>query len=104
MFQDKKAAAGYAVISSPLKSRFDVTPAPPRPTHQGAGVGIGPLVQQQLGDTVVAAVRCHVQCCQVVQCDIIHRRLVLQQVLDTLDMVSLGCHVQGGQPVLWGRG
>lgn len=72
----------------------------PVSTYQCSDVGIGLLVQQQLGDSIVAAVSGHVQRCEVVQCDIVNRRLVLQQEFNTLYMVSLGRHVQRGQSVL----
>lgn len=68
--------------------------------YQGSGVGVGSLVQQQFGDTVVATVRGHVQGSQVVQCHIVHGSLVLQQVLHTFHVVPLGCHVQWGEAVL----
>lgn len=69
--------------------------------YQGTGVGVGSLVQQQFGDTVVAAVSSHMQGGQVVQCHVIHGSLVLQQVLDTFHVVPLGCHVEWGQSILW---
>lgn len=68
--------------------------------YQCSSIGIGLLVQQKLGDSVMATVSCHVQRCEVVQCDIINRRLVLQQEFNTLYVVSLGRHVQWGQSVL----
>lgn len=68
--------------------------------YQGTGVGVGSLVQQEFGDTVVAAVSGHVQSSQVVQSHVIHRSLVLQQVLHTFHVVPLGCHVEWGEPIL----
>lgn len=68
--------------------------------YQSSDVGIGLLVQQELGDSVVAAVSRDVQRCEVVQCDVIDRGLVLQQELQALDVVSLGRHVQRRQSVL----
>lgn len=70
-------------------------------TYQCPGVRVGPFVQQQFGDSVVTAVSRHVQRCQVVQRDVINRSLVLQKVFDALNVVTLCCHVQRGQPVLW---
>lgn len=71
--------------------------------YQCSDIGIGLLVQQKLGDSVVATVSGDVQRREVVQRDIVDRRLVLQQEFDTLYVVSLGRHVQRGQSVL-GRG
>lgn len=71
-------------------------------SYQRPGVGVGPLVQQQFGDSVVTTVSRHVQRCQVIQRDIINRSLVLQQVFNTLNVVALGGHVQRRQPVLKG--
>lgn len=48
-------------------------------TYQCSNIRIGLLVQQKLCDSVVATVSRNVQCCEVVQCDIINRCLVLQQ-------------------------
>lgn len=59
-------------------------------TYQCSNVGIGLLIQQKLSDSVVATVSGDVQRCEVVQCDIINRRLVLQQEFKTLYVVSLG--------------
>ena len=58
--------------------------------YQCSNIGICFLVQQKFGDSVVAAVSCNMQRCKVVQCDIINRRLVLQQEFYTLYVVSLG--------------
>jgi len=69
-------------------------------SYQCPGVGVCPLVQQQLGDAVVSAVRGHVQGGQVVQRDVVDGRLVLQQVLHTLHVVALGRHVEWRQAVL----
>lgn len=71
--------------------------------HQCPGVGICPLVQQQLGDPVVSTVGGHVERRQVVQSHIVHRSLMLQQVLDTVNVVPLRPHVERGQPVLEGQ-
>lgn len=54
----------------------------PLNTYQCSNVRIGLLVQQKLSDSVVAAVSSHMQCCEVVQCDIINRCFVLQQEFD----------------------
>lgn len=51
-------------------------------TYQRSNIRIGLLVQEQFSDSVVAAVSGHMQCCEVVQCDIINGCLVLQQELD----------------------
>lgn len=68
--------------------------------YQGTGVGVGSLVQQEFGDTVVATVSSHMQGGQVVQRHVIHGSLVLQQVLDTFHMVPLGRHVEWGESIL----
>ena len=73
----------------------------PVSTYQCSNVGIGLLVQQKLGDSIVATVSGHVQRCEVVQCDIVNRRLVLQQEFNALYVVSLGRHVQRRQSVLY---
>ncbi|TNN42949.1 hypothetical protein EYF80_046870 [Liparis tanakae] len=65
-------------------------------SYQSPGVGVGPLVQQQLGDPEVTAVRRHVERRQVVQRDVVHRGLVLQEVLDAFDVVALSRHVERG--------
>lgn len=57
--------------------------------YQCSGVGVGFLVQQQFGDSVVATVSRYVQRCEVVQRDIVNRRLVLQQEFHTVNVVSL---------------
>lgn len=62
----------------------------PVKTYQCSNIGIGLLVQQKLCHSVVATVSSDMQRCEVVQCDIIHRRLVLQQQFNTLYVVSLG--------------
>lgn len=72
----------------------------PLNTYQCSHVGIGLLVQQKLSDSVVATVSCNVQCREVVQCDIINRRLVLQQQFHAFYVVALGWHVQRGQSIL----
>lgn len=53
-------------------------------TYQCSNVRVGLLVQQKLSDSVVATVSGHMQRCEVVQCDIINRCLVLQQEFDAL--------------------
>lgn len=72
----------------------------PLNTYQCSHVGIGLLVQQKLRDSVVATVSCNVQRREVVQRDIINRRLVLQQQFHAFYVVALGWHVQRGQSVL----
>lgn len=72
----------------------------PLNTYQRSDVGIGLFVQQKLCDSVVATVSCNVQCREVVQRDIINRRLMLQQQLHAFDVVTLGRHVQRGQSIL----
>lgn len=52
----------------------------------------------------MAAVGRHVQRRQVVQRYIVHRSLVVQQVLHALHMVALRRHVQRRQPVLQRQG
>jgi len=42
----------------------------------------------------------HVERRQVVQRDIVHRSLVLQEVFDAFNVVALSRHVERGQPVL----
>lgn len=58
--------------------------------YQCSCIGIGLLVQEELSYSVVATVSCYVQRCEVVERDIINRRLVLQQQFHTLYVVSLG--------------
>lgn len=53
---------------------------------------------------MVTAVGCYMKRGQVVQGDVIDLSIVLQQLPDTVHVVSLGRHVDGGQAVLWGRG
>lgn len=65
------------------------TQSPPI-THQRSNVGIGLLVQQKLSDSVVTTVSCNVQCREVVQRDIINRRLMLQQQFHAFYVVALG--------------
>lgn len=48
-------------------------------SYQCSCIGIGLLVQEELSYSVVATVSCDVQRGKVVECDIINRRLVLQQ-------------------------
>lgn len=72
----------------------------PLNTYQRSDVWIGLLVQQKLSDSVVATVSCNVKCREVVQRDIINRRLMLQQQLHAFDVVTLGRHVQRGQSIL----
>lgn len=68
--------------------------------YQGPGIGVGPLVQEQFGDPVVAAVSGHMQRCQVIQRDIVDGSLVLQKVLDTFHVVALCRHVKRGEAIL----
>lgn len=69
--------------------------------YQGTSIGICSLVQEELGDTIVATVRSHMEGSQVIQRDIIHRSFVLQEMFDTFHMVPLGRHVKWGEPILW---
>lgn len=52
---------------------------PPLLAHQSSGVGLGSLLHQQLGHTVVATVRSYMQWCQVVQGDVVYLSTVLQE-------------------------
>lgn len=52
----------------------------------------------------MATVGCHVERGQVVQGDVIYLRVVLQQKSDTVEVVSLSRHVNGGQAVLGEEG
>lgn len=69
-------------------------------TYQRSDVGVGLLVQKKLRDSVVATVSCNVQCREVVQRDVVNRRLMLQQQLHAFYVVPLGWHVQRGQSIL----
>lgn len=69
-------------------------------TYQGSGVGLGPLLHQQLGHSVVPAVCGHMQWCQVVQGDVINLGAVLQEQADAVQVVTLCCHVDRRQAVL----
>lgn len=71
-----------------------------RATHQGFGIGVSFLVQENLGDFVMATVGGHVQGGQVVVGDVIHGHVMLEEELDTVQMVPLRGHVQWGQPIL----
>lgn len=72
--------------------------------YQRPGVGVGPLVQQQFGDSVMTTMCCHMQCCQVVECDVINWCLMLQKMFDAFNMVTLCRHVERRQPVLKSEG
>ena len=53
-------------------------------THQGFGIGVSFLVQENLGDFVMATVRSHVQGGQVVIGDVIHGHVMLEEKLDAV--------------------
>lgn len=72
--------------------------------YQCPGVGVGPLVQQQFGDSVMTTMCCHVQCCQVVECNVINWRFMLQKMFDAFNMVSLRRHVERRQSILKSEG
>lgn len=69
-------------------------------THQCFGIRISFLVQENLGDFVVATVGSDVQRSQVVIGDVVHRHVVLNQELNTVQVIPLCCHVQRRQTVL----
>lgn len=69
-------------------------------THQGFGIGVSFLVQENLGHFVMAAVGGHVQGGQVVIGDVIHRHVMLEEKLDTVQVIPLRGHVQRGQSIL----
>lgn len=68
--------------------------------YQGSCIRVGSLVQKEFGDTVVTTMCSNVKGRQVIQGDIIYRRLVLKQVLHTFHVVPLCSHVKWRQPVL----
>ena len=68
--------------------------------YQGSCVRVGSLVQQEFGYTVVPTVCSNMKSRQVIQGDVIDRRLVLEQVLHTFHVVPLRSHVKRGQPIL----
>ena len=84
----------------------ETTPPPSQSlqSHQCLGVGVGLLVHDDLCHLVVAAVGGYVQRRQVVVGHVVHGHLVVQQQLDTVEMVALRRHVQRRQAVLKGRG
>lgn len=69
-------------------------------TDQRPGVGFGSFVQQHFGHAVVAAVCRHMQRGEVVQCDVINLRVVLQELFDAVHVVPLCCHVDWRQAIL----
>lgn len=69
-------------------------------TDQCPRVGFGPFVQQHFGHAVVAAVCCHMQRGEMVQCDVVDLGVVLQKLLDAVHVVALCCHVDRRQAVL----
>lgn len=73
-------------------------------SYQSARVGFGALVQKHFDHPMVTAVGCYMKRGQVVQGDVIDLSVALQQLPDTIHVVPLGRHVDGGQAVLGGRG
>ncbi len=71
--------------------------------HQCFGVGVGLLVHDDLCHLVMPAVGGHVQRRQVVVGNVVHGRVVVQQQLDAVEVVTLRRHVEGRQTVLRGR-
>ena len=66
----------------------------PRPPYQGLGVGVGLLVHDKLCHLVVTTVGSNVQRRQVVVGDVVHRHIMLEQKLDTVQVVPLSGHVE----------
>lgn len=69
-------------------------------SHQGFSVRVGLLINDDFGHFVMSAVSGHVQCRQVIVGDIIHGGIVLEEQLDTVQVIPLGRHVQRRQTVL----
>ena len=68
--------------------------------HQCLGVGVGLLVHDELRHLVVTTVGGDVQRRQVVVGDVVHRHVVVEQELDTVQVVPLSGHVERWQTVL----
>lgn len=69
-------------------------------SYQSTRVSFGALVQEDFNHPVVTAVGCYMKRGQVVQGDVIDLSVVLQQLPQAVQVVSLGRHVDGGQAVL----
>jgi len=67
---------------------------------QGFGIGVRFLVQENLGDFVMATVGSHVQGSQVVIGDVIHGHVMLEEKLHTVQVIPLCGHVQWRQSIL----
>lgn len=72
----------------------------PQCAHQCFGIRICLLVQQNLGNLVMATVSGYMKCGQVVVGHIIYGYVVLNQELNAVEMVPLGRHVQWRQAIL----
>ena len=68
--------------------------------YQRLGVGVGLLVHDELRHLVVTTVGGDVQRRQVVVGDVVHRHVVVEQELDTVQVVPLSGHVERRQTVL----
>ncbi len=69
-------------------------------SHQGFSVRVGLLIHDDFGHFEMSAVSGHVKCRQVIIGDIIHGSIVLKEQLDTVQVITLGRHVQRRQTVL----
>lgn len=69
-------------------------------THQGFGIGVRFLVQEDLGDFVMPTVGSHVEGSQVVIGDVIHGHVMLEEKLDAVQVIPLCGHVQWRQSIL----
>jgi len=69
-------------------------------SHQGFSVRVGLLINDDFGHFIMSAVSGHVQCRQVIVGDIIHGGIVLEEQLDTVQVIPLGRHVQRRQTIL----
>lgn len=85
-----------------LLSYKTVSPSlrPPLYPYQSLGVRVGLLVHDELGHLVVTTVGSNVQCRQVVVGNVVHGHVVLEQELDTVEVVPLSGHVEWRQTVL----
>lgn len=97
IFTSSKAIPSHTEVACP---RPDNIWTFGRATHQGFGIGVSFLVQENLGDFVMATVGGHMQGGQVVVGDVIHRHVMLEEKLDTVQVIPLRGHVQWGQSIL----
>jgi hypothetical protein len=55
-----------------------------RTTHQGFGIGVSLLIQENLGDFVMATVGSHMEGSQIVIGDVVHGHIMLEEKLDAV--------------------